>query len=63
MSYCIYDQWRMEDERGRYSWERGEGKSRKGKVALKSEKICLDVLSETHTALAHAHTHQHTHTP
>lgn len=44
MSYSIYDQWRMEDERERYSWERGKGKSRKRKVALKSEKICLDVL-------------------
>lgn len=55
---CMGGEGRRDERRkGTMAGESGEGKRRRGKVVVKSEKICLAVLSQTHTA---AHTHMHT---
>lgn len=51
--------WR-DERRKDLQGEAGKGKGRRGKVALKSEKICLVVLSQTHTTVRTLHTHRHT---
>lgn len=49
--------WREKRRRDMVAEESGDGKRSRGKVALKSEKICLAVPSQTHITVYAHYTH------